>query len=173
MKFKDLVIVLGLFFVAENAMAEKTCQTAGEIKAYFEQDDTTAEEFCFHTITNPEKSLHSHKAIDADHQLASGLEVAFLKTEAYFGDAQRACASLGNRWHAPRSFEEDATPLADNNSNSLEGISKYFEKVGDITFWSSSTLTVAIDDGLVGTIQFGNVAECFKGFVANVLCVRP
>jgi hypothetical protein len=171
---KLIALVSGLFFVTGNAMAAvKTCQTADEINAHVET--TAPEEFCFHKVVDPAIGLYHGMAIPSFYQLMPNLEVAFLNTKKNFDEAQTSCDGLGAGWHAPASSSSDpgATPRANDNSNSLEGVGSYFKGTVRQDFWSSSSFSYntygAWYVGLSAGITYYN--DKYDSY--NVVCVRP
>ena len=152
---------------------QPSCQTADEIDTHVTNAGHKAEAFCFHKVEHPAASLKEGLAIASDMQLKQDLDVAFLNVSKIFADAQTSCASLGAGWHAPLSNNQNATPQAADNSNSLEAMGKYFSGLSYKVAWSSSTVSdlagwtwiVLFDNGLTGAIKKLNSY--------GVVCVRP
>ncbi len=171
---KLIALVSGLFFVSGNAIAEvKTCQTAAEIKAHVETSEP--EEFCFHKVVNPAIGLYYGRAIPSFYQLMPNREVAFLNTKKNFDEAQASCAGRGAGWHAPASSSSDpgATPRANDNSNSLEGVGSYFKATVDQYFWSSSSFSYNTYGAWYVSLSTGSAYYNDKYDSYNVVCVRP
>ncbi len=169
---KLIALLSGLFFVAGNAMASvKTCQTAAEIKAHVET--TAPKEFCFHKVENPAVGLAAGNAIAGFYQLMPNLEVAFLNTHKFFGEAQASCARLGAGWHAPASNNLDAFPRASDNTNSLEAVGEYFLGSTSRSFWSSSTVSYNTYYAWGVDLAGGGTYYDTKDNRHVVVCVRP
>lgn len=173
MKFFILVAASGLFFASGNVMAiETNCQTAAEIRRHVESD-LASDEFCLHSVSDPTSSLVSDSPISPDLQLAPNLEVAFLNSQKAFGEARTACASLGSGWHRPASRHEEADPRAVDNSDSLEGLARYFIGLTFRSFWSGSTQAYSRNQfGLHVKFDEGLTRSLYKGAPSGVVCVR-
>ena len=149
------------------------CQTQTSIDPWIDHQFTKAEAFCFHKVEHPALSLKDGQAISADMQLKQGLDVAFLNVVKDFDGAQASCTSLGAGWHAPLSNNQQATPRAADNSNSLEAVGKYFVGISGQWFWSSSTVPGNTNTAWNVYLPSGRAAPDTKDYSFLVVCVRP
>ena len=155
---------------------QPSCQTADEINTHVTNVDRKAEAFCFHKVEHPAVSLSAGQAIATDLQLKQGLDMAFLNVVKDFDGAQASCTSLGAGWHAPLINNQDATPQAAGNSNSLEAVGSYFKGSSGLfsrSSWSSSTVSSNTSSAWYVNLAAGNTSHLGKYFRFAVVCVKP